>query len=30
MTEQTADMYASLRSNVGHLGQILGETMQTT
>ena len=29
MTEQTADMYASLRSNVGHLGQILGETMQT-
>jgi phosphoenolpyruvate carboxylase len=28
MTEQTADMYASLRSNVGHLGQILGETMQ--
>ncbi|PKG79123.1 phosphoenolpyruvate carboxylase [Shewanella sp. Actino-trap-3] len=28
MTEQTADMYASLRSNVGNLGQILGETMQ--
>ncbi|MEH6465845.1 MAG: phosphoenolpyruvate carboxylase [Shewanella psychromarinicola] len=28
MTEKTADMYASLRSNVGNLGQILGETMQ--
>ncbi|MDP5147957.1 phosphoenolpyruvate carboxylase [Shewanella sp. ULN5] len=29
MAEQVADMYASLRSNVGHLGQILGETMQS-
>ena len=29
MTEQMADMYASLRSNVGNLGQILGDTMRT-
>ncbi|QBF83218.1 phosphoenolpyruvate carboxylase [Shewanella maritima] len=29
MTTETADMYASLRSNVGNLGQILGETMQS-
>nr|WP_208764192.1 phosphoenolpyruvate carboxylase [Shewanella aestuarii] len=29
MAEQVADMYASLRSNVSNLGQILGETMQS-
>ncbi|MCL1047042.1 phosphoenolpyruvate carboxylase [Shewanella electrodiphila] len=28
MAEQTADMYASLRSNVSSLGQILGDTMR--
>ncbi|MFS1424977.1 phosphoenolpyruvate carboxylase [Shewanella sp. 10N.286.48.B5] len=28
MADQTADMYASLRSNVSNLGQILGDTMR--
>ncbi|WP_394132495.1 phosphoenolpyruvate carboxylase [Shewanella maritima] len=29
MTVVSADMYASLRANVGNLGQILGDTMQS-